>query len=117
MNNFWNHKINDIYLYELAAFAGLYLFFAVNYHLTLWLNVTDFRDESDLFFSFREFMDNAGVQYLCMFAMAVPIWWLIFRKLRHWKLRYRLLLHILGLPLFVFVGGWKGYQWACDLVG
>jgi signal transduction histidine kinase len=117
MNNFWNLKINDIYLYELAAFAGLYLFFAVNYHLTLWLNVTDFRDESDLFFSFREFMDNAGVQYLCMFAMAVPIWWLIFRKLRHWKLRYRLLLHILGLPLFVFVGGWKGYHWACDLVG
>ncbi|NBC08804.1 MAG: sensor histidine kinase [Bacteroidetes bacterium] len=113
----WHRQVGGIRLYELAAIAGLYLFFALSYHLTLWLNVTDFRDEDDLFFSLQEFMDNAGLQYFCMFATSVPIWWLIFRRLRHCKLQYRLLLHIIGLPLLVLVGGWKGYHYLCDYFG
>ena len=113
----WNRQIGGIRLYELGTVVGLYLFFALSYHLTLWLNVSDFRDEEDQFLSLREFMDNAGLQYLSMFAISVPIWWLVFRKLRHWKLRYRLMLHFVGLPLFVLVGGWKGYHWLSDYLG
>jgi len=117
MNHFWSRKIVGIRLYELLAFAGLYLFFALSYHLTLWLNAYDFREDGDSLFSFQEFMDNAGLQYLCMLLVFLPVYGLIFHWLRHWKLRHRLLLHIIGLPLFVVAGGWLGYYWVCEIVG
>ena len=117
MNHFFKRKIAGIRLYELLAFAGLYLFFALSYHLTLWLNAYDFREDGDRLLSLRNFMDNSGLQYLCMLLIFLPIYGLIFHWLRHWKLRHRLLLHLLGLPLFVLVGGWRGYYWVCEQVG
>ena len=95
---------------------GVYFFFAFNYHLTLWLNGTDFRSEGERFFSLQQFMDNAGLQYLCMALLTLPIWWTIFRGLNHWALKHRLLLHLIGLPLFVLVG-WKGYYWLAEQLG
>lgn len=113
----WNRKLGGIRLLELLTFAGLYFFFALSYHLTLWLNAYDFKEDGESLFSFRSFMDNSGLQYLCMLVVFLPIYGLIFHWLRHWKLRHRLLLHIPGLPLFVIMGGWQGYYWVCEWVG
>ncbi|WP_282777931.1 sensor histidine kinase, partial [Phaeodactylibacter xiamenensis] len=113
---FWRRQMLGVSVYEYFVVLGLYLFFAFSYHLTLWLNGMDFRKEGESLFSLKEFMDNAGLQYLCMALLTLPIWWVVFRGLKHWELKYRLLLHLPGLPLFV-LAGWKGYYWLAEQLG
>ena len=95
-------RIFNISLLEYLLVGLFYLLFAIGYHITLWLNRSfDGRDPSYLF-NLEEFFASAGLGYLIELALTIPIWWLIFRRLRHWPLGYRLLVHLVTLPAFAF---------------
>jgi sensor histidine kinase YesM len=46
-------------------------------------------------------MDNVGLLYGIKLLFSIPIWWLIFRKLQNAKLKNRLLMHLITLPVWV----------------
>ncbi|MBT8274263.1 MAG: histidine kinase [Bacteroidia bacterium] len=101
---------------ELLVFFGIYVFFAVFYHVTLYVNRMGFQDPEDVLLSPRTFMDDSGLDYLLKMLFTIPIWYLMFRKLRHWTLRKRLLLHVIFLPAFVLL--WQqAYYFICKQIG
>lgn len=103
-------RIAGIRIVEILAFFAFYLFFALSYYVTLWINRQGFKSENDPLFSIRSFLDSGGLDYFLKLLLTIPIWWLLFRKLRHWKIKNRLLLHIIFLPLFVY--GWQQTYYA-----
>lgn len=108
----------SIRIYEYLMVLGMYLFIAYCYHISIYVNSLSYtpdRPISDLF-SFWEFLDNAGIQYFVMLVLTAGIWWIIFRKLKHLSLKYRLLFHIIGFPVFIFLSQ-RIYYLACDLIG
>lgn len=46
-------------------------------------------------------MENGGLGYLIQLILTIPLWWLMFRKMKDVPLKKRLLLHVIGLPVFV----------------
>ena len=101
---------------ELLAFVGFYVFFAVFYHVTLWINRMGFNDPEDVLLSPLSFLDDSGLDYFLKFLLTVPIWFLLFRRLKHWPLQKRLMLHLLLLPAFVVI--WQqSYYWICEAIG
>ena len=101
---------------ELLAFIGFYIFFAVFYHATLWVNRMGFNDPDDVLLDPLSFLDDSGLDYFLKFLLTIPIWYLLFRKLRHISLGRRLLLHLLLLPAFVII--WQQlYYVICEFIG
>lgn len=83
--------------------AGLYMTFAVFYSLAIQWSVGDYDGSS--YYTTQVFLD-----YPLKGLVTLPIWWLMFRKLAHWHLRSKILLHLLLLP--VFVKGWQQLYYA-----
>ncbi|WP_340202563.1 sensor histidine kinase [Ascidiimonas sp. W6] len=108
--NLLNRKILGVRLDELLAFLAFYLFFALSYYVTLWINRLGFQRADDPLFSVNSFFDSGGLDYLLKLLLTIPLWWLIFRKLKHWRIKNRLLLHIFFLPFFVIV--WQQIYYA-----
>lgn len=101
---------------ELLAFVCFYILFALFYHFTLEINSLGYNNSNYNLFSFLDFFDGSGLGYTIKFILTVPIWWLIFRKLKNWPLKFRLLLHVFFLPLFVII--WQTvYYEICELLG
>jgi signal transduction histidine kinase len=44
-----------------------------------------------------------GHEVFIKLLLTIPYWYFFFRVIRHWELRNRLLLHLLGLPLFTIL--------------
>ncbi|WP_298546311.1 histidine kinase [uncultured Aquimarina sp.] len=101
---------------EFIAFIGFYLFFASAYHIALWINRGAYNGESGTLFDPRSFMDDSGLGYSLKLLITLPIWWLLFRKLKAWPMKKRVLLHIILLPAFVLI--WKqGYYLFSEFFG
>lgn len=80
---FWAKKIFwGIRRWELAAFVSFHVFLAALYFLTLLLTVNQWQVTGIL------------VNYSLKLVITAPLWYLFFRKLRHWPLYSKLLLHI-----------------------
>ncbi|MDJ0645275.1 MAG: histidine kinase [Flavobacteriaceae bacterium] len=109
---FLYRKIFSVRYGELFAFLGFYAFFAAFYHATLWYNRAGYKHEEDVLFQPIAFFDDSGLDYLLKFLITIPIWWLLFKKLRNWSLAKRLALHLVLLPIFVFV--WKEVYYLCS---
>lgn len=103
--SFWNRRVFGVKNAELVAFLGFYFLFAGLYHATLWFNRMGDQDPEDILFSPLQFIDDSGLDYFLKLLVTIPIWWLVFRRLKHWKLSQRLLLHIILMPVFVL--SWK----------
>jgi signal transduction histidine kinase len=101
-SDFWNRKIFSVRLKEYAFVAGFYTFFTVGYYVTLWLNRQDYVKSDSPIWSFSGFGDQA-FDYAFKLLLTIPIWWLIFRVVCHWKLWQRLSLHIIFLPAFALI--------------
>lgn len=101
--SFWHRRIGGIKVIEYAGVFLLYFAFSLGYHITLWISTLSFRPGTTYLFSVYEYFQQPGINYLLMGFLSIPIWWLMFRKLRKVKLSYRLLLHMLILPLFTYV--------------
>ena len=100
-SKFLDKSVFGIKIYEYLLVLSFYFFFAFSYHLTLWVNSMYKNPPVSDLFNFIIFIDAAGLDYLIKLLLTIPIWWFIFRKLKHWPLKYRVPVHLLGLPIFV----------------
>ena len=48
-------------------------------------------------------MDSSGLDYGIQFFLMIPVWYLVFRIMRNVTLPYRLLVHVIALPLYILV--------------
>lgn len=97
-----NFKIFGIKSKLLIGILLFYLFFMLSYYFALTLSFSDYSKDEIL--SYRNFRPQM-LDYFLKFLFTIPIWFLIFRILRHKPLKFRLLIHILTLPIFVLF--WK----------
>lgn len=98
-----------IFSREMLLVVGLYAGFAIFYYLAIWWSSGS--DDGATYYTYQILLD-----YPLKGILTFPIWWLMFRTLSHWKLRSKLLLHIVILP--VFVKGWQQlYYFVCESVG
>lgn len=101
---------------ELLAVIGIYFALSWFYRITLWSSFDGNGQNWERLFDLSVWWDSGGLQYSIMFLGMAIVWFLVFRIFRHWKLRYRLLLHLIGLPIFIFFS-WKVYYFICDYYG
>lgn len=101
-NDFWNKKFLTIRWKEYTFVAVFYTFFAFGYYATLWFNRQDWAENDPALLTFTGF-GNQAFDYAFKLLLTVPIWWLIFRAVRHWQLWQRLVLHLLFLPAFTLI--------------
>jgi len=106
MKAFWQNKLWGITYRELGLLFLFYAFFGVAYRGAISLaSQGDARIFPDVLLDY-------GLKAL----LTIPIWWLIFRKLSHWKLWQKLCLHVILLPVFLI--SWQQlFYWICDLLG
>ena len=104
------------YLRNLMILFGIYFLFAFLYHFTLWLNRAGYNEVENSLFSMQMFLDSGGLQYFVQFCFTVPIWLLIFRLCASFSLQKRLLIHLVTLPLFVYLSQITYYK-ICDAIG
>lgn len=97
--NFKIFGIKSNYVFGIILF---YVFFMLSYYFALTLSFSDYSKDEIL--SYRNFRPQM-LDYFLKFLFTIPIWFLIFRIYRHKPLKFRLLIHILALPIFVLV--WK----------
>lgn len=109
-------EILNINWKEIGALLGIYFFLSLIYHITLWFNRAGYDEEVNTLFVPREWFITEGLQYSCMFVGTIVVLFFVFKIFRHWKLKYRLLLHIIGLPFFLLCG-WKFFYVICDYYG
>jgi signal transduction histidine kinase len=83
---------------ELGLLAGFYVVFAVFYACSLYFSIPE---EYNPQFPWSILY----LQYPLKALFTLPIWYLIFRVLRHWSLTARVTLNVLLLP--VYVKGWQ----------
>ena len=60
--------------------------------------------------------DNILIGYSLKFLLSLPIYWLIFVRLKNWDLTDRLLIHFFSMPVFIAVWLWA-YQSVCSFFG
>ena len=111
-------KIFGIPLFEILIVGLFYLFFAFLYHLTLWINQLGRKvpDPASVLVDPGAFMDAAGLLYLMKLLFSIPIWWLIFRKLKQVKLKHRLGMHLITLPIWVVLVQ-QSYYFIAEAIG
>jgi sensor histidine kinase YesM len=99
----------------LVVFA--YIFASWVYHATIWSTSYDEKWKTmERLFGPKNWWDGGGLQYAMMLLATAVIWFFIFYLFKHWQVKYRLLLHLIGLPLFVF-SAWKGYYFVSEIFG
>ena len=112
MNSFLKRKILGISVRDILIVLGFYFFFAYSYHVSLWINrLANDPPVSSLYLPLKV-MEQAGLHYLVLLMFSIPIWWLIFRRLKHIKLYQRALLHIVALPLWIYASQQSYYALA-----
>ena len=90
-------------LLETLLVIGFYGVLAIMYYTALWFNRGGSTNNTDPYFNPAGFLNWGGIDYLLKLVLSLPIWWLMFRRLRHLALYKRVLIHCVTLPLFVLV--------------
>ncbi len=98
----YERKLFGVRLKDIFITYGLYLLFALMYHVVLWVNRAGYNDPDDKIFQLGPFISRGGMQYTVFFLLTIPVWLLIFKAIRSWRLYQRLLIHLITLPIFVF---------------
>jgi len=103
---FLHRRLYGIKVFEYLLVVGMYMFVAYCYNVAIWVNelYSDPQPPISELWNLREIMDASGLEYSIKLILSSIIWWVIFRKFKHITLKNRLLLHIIGLPLFVVLG-------------
>ena len=115
MSSFLRKKILGVKVFELLLFTGSYLFWGFAYHVAITVNSGRWNKGEISIFDLREFMDTVGIDYMLKALLTIPVWWLLFRKLKSWKNLNRILLHVILLPVYVFI--WmKLYYFVCEII-
>mgnify|MGYP001088497591 CR=1 FL=1 len=110
------HRILGIKRKELLAFLLFYYFFATLYHITIWVNSTDFKGSPRELFELPYYFRNAGLDYMLKAILTYPIWYLIFRYFRKKSNSIKISLLVTFLPVFVI--SWQQlFYISCDFLG
>ena len=96
--------------------CAIYIIMSWVYTVTLWRNRADFSKNENPLFTMDNFLDDGGIQYAIFLVFSIPIWILIFRISRKKPLRFRLLLHLITMPIFV-LGAQKVYYLIIEQLG
>lgn len=104
--SFWHRTIFGIRYNELGLVLLLYLFFGFAYNMAIYMTSG----------GQAAFIPNIFYDYGLKGLYTIPIWWLFFKKLNHWKIWQKLLLHLVWLPIYV-VGWQQSYYWVMESVG
>lgn len=86
---------------DLGLIFLLHLLFSFVYYITLWFASSPESQANQAILDFEEYVDDSGLQFAVMLLGAVLIWFIIFKWLAHLKLVYRLMVHLITLPLYV----------------
>ena len=89
-------------VWETVSFVGFYGLLAVMYYSALWVNRGGFDHAAGPYINPTGFLNWGGIDYLLKLVLSLPVWWLMFRVLRHLALYKRVLIHCITLPLFAF---------------
>jgi len=103
---------------ELLLVVLVYTISAFAYNIAIWLNMSQFSDGSNAFnlFSLTNFIDNSGLQYTIFFLFTIPIWWLVFIRLKKKPITLKIVVHLIALPIFV-LGSKQVYYSLSDALG
>lgn len=101
----WLNKriIWNVLTWQALIYLCVYILFGMIYWFALYAN------SGWEWNSWDQTIINYGTKALA----TLPVYWLIFVKLKHWPLNKRLLLHLITIPLFI-VGWLLLYHWVCD---
>ena len=102
-NSIMDTKISGIRIKYAVGILLFYLFFMLFYYLTLSYSFSDYKKNEPIY-TIEDFIFRA-IDYAFKFVVTIPIWFIIFRFYRNKTLQFRLLLHILMLPIFIL--GWQ----------
>ncbi len=108
--------IFGITLGELLLVLLVYFIASWLYRATVWANGTAFKSDWDRLLNWWNWWDGGGMQYALMLVGTGIVWFLIFKVFKDVPLKFRLLMHLLGLPLFILFS-WRLYYAICDAVG
>ncbi len=105
-NSFWNRQIAGLRFFELGLLFLLYFVFGLAYFLALYTTS----------FGSLDAWDNTILDYFLKALFTIPVWWLIFRRLKQWKIWKKVLLHIFLLPVYV-ISWQQTYYLICEMLG
>ena len=101
MITFWHKKtVGGIKIGWLAAALGFYFFNYLTYVVTLTFNESAYTELplGDLLASYAE---NQAVDYTFKFILTIPLCYLYFKTIKHWRLPFKIALHVLTMVVFV----------------
>lgn len=98
----------DIRYFQLLGFLISYFLLGFSYWLIIQLTA-NFKGQDGL-------STQIIINYSLKAVVTLPVYWLLFYKLKHWTLPQRLLLHILACPAFLIIWLW-GYHRVSDWFG
>jgi two-component system, LytTR family, sensor kinase len=99
---FWGIRV-----WQLLAFLGFYLFFAFQYWLALWYTTSG---------NYNIWREALLDYFLLKLLFTAPLWWLYFIRWKARPLVFKLLMHLVTGPLWVFVW-FKSYRLMQDWRG
>ncbi len=87
---------------EILYIGIFYIGFSLLYNITLKFNTYGWGPAvlEELINPYT-FLRTSGLHYSLFFLASIPVWYLIFVRCRSWRLRHRLWIHALTLPVFV----------------
>lgn len=93
--NFFGIQINFI-----VGILLFYMFFMFSYYIALTISFSEYSNDELL--SYRNFQPQL-LDYLLKFIFTIPVFYLIFKFLSHKSLHFKLLSHLITLPLYVVI--------------
>jgi sensor histidine kinase YesM len=111
-----SRRILGIKQKELLIFIGFYFFWAIFYYTALWYNSNGPTRSDNPYFDLTSFIDDVGLDYMVKGILTYPIWYLLFKKLKHWKQTKKIALHVVLLPAYVLI--WQqSYYFLAESLG
>ncbi len=90
-------------VWEILAVCGCYFVLSVVYHLTIWVSSGGPSEGNYLLFNVKNYIDSSGLDYTIQFVLTIPVWYLIFRVFSKSSILFRLIIHLVTLPVYIFV--------------
>ncbi len=101
---FWDRTtFGQITYRELAWVAVFYLVSIVLYDASISISELAYANRSPFGQLFADYLPQIFLNYSFKVAFTIPIWWLYFKKLAHWPLYQKAMLHLLTAPIYIYV--------------
>lgn len=89
-------RIWGISLAEISVLIAAYVLSAIFYYYAISFSIGENTEPYNRYIA----------ESIMRLVLSIPVWWLMIRKLKHWPIWTKLILHAILLPVYV-----KGWQW------